>query len=134
MGRHSSRRNRPVERDTPSIANDISSLLGPDGPTLAPLSPLSTPVTQSVLTEVEDRRQYSPYDHPRTMDGTPARVVPSPFRDVTALTHDMSFEAPRRVLVCARRKERREVLIAKKLHRKGAGGSRRRNIWSDIKC
>lgn len=46
---------------------------------------------------------------------------------------DLFFAAPNRVMVCVRRKERREVLMAQ-----GRGGSRvrrpRRNRFSHIKC
>jgi len=50
----------------------------------------------------------------------------------SGLSHRLQFEVPHRVAVCARRKERREVLIAN-----GAGGSRkpkRRSYWSDVSC
>lgn len=46
----------------------------------------------------------------------------------------LAFTNPLKVLLCVRRKERREVLLAKGLHRKGAGGAKHRNWWSDIKC
>lgn len=44
------------------------------------------------------------------------------------------FVNPDRVAVCVRRERRREVMFAKKLTRKGAGGAKRRNWWSDVKC
>lgn len=45
----------------------------------------------------------------------------------------IGFDVPKRVAICVRRKQRREVIIAKKLARNG-GGAKHRNIWSDVKC
>lgn len=44
------------------------------------------------------------------------------------------FDRPLHVSVCIRRKQRREVLFAKKRTRSGRGGRRRRNKWSDVSC
>lgn len=44
------------------------------------------------------------------------------------------FRVPNVVAICVRRKIRREVMHALDLTRKGAGGSKRRNEWSGVKC
>lgn len=45
------------------------------------------------------------------------------------------FESPLRVVTCARRKMRRQVLFAKRRTGKGAKARRhKRNQWSDVRC
>lgn len=44
------------------------------------------------------------------------------------------FSVPKRVEVCVRRKERREVLFAKRRTGRGSRTPKRRNEWSDVKC
>lgn len=46
----------------------------------------------------------------------------------------MAFVDPERVMVCQRRKTRRQVLHAMDRLNSGRGGSRRRNKWSKISC
>lgn len=46
----------------------------------------------------------------------------------------VAFKTPSRVLICVRRKSRREVLFAYRRTRRGAGGRRRRNSYSLVSC
>lgn len=85
---------------------------------------------------LEDRRRH----HPLGVHAPPAvkhhrgarRIVATP----GALSRSLQrFKLPLQVMVCLRRKARREVLHA--LHRTGKGGARknrRRNEYSDISC
>lgn len=51
------------------------------------------------------------------------------------LSHDrLGFALPERVMRCVQRKERREVLFAKRKTGKGARSPKRRNYWSAISC
>lgn len=106
------------------------------------------PVT---LTEVEDRRTHHPlgsFRPPRTVSGVaarvglaertvPARARPSLInRKLRSQTKALvAFQEPNRVVMCIRRKQRRQVL-----HAKGIAGSRmrmrspRKNAWSSISC
>lgn len=125
--------------------------------TSPPLSPTTTrrvsrpfipsfPVSLPDLSSLDDR-----YFHPekairpaRTVSGSPARVVPLPPRSTPkrpsgaslapfrgSLT-SLSFAVPKRVLVCIRRKARREVILATGYG--GANRSGRRSTFSHIRC
>lgn len=104
--------------------------------------PINNPSRSPVdLTEVEDYRVFTP-DPVRTAKSSrrsvvrlqlapaPGRPVSGrPFSDVQALM----FRQPKHVLVCVRRKSRREVLMA--LGKGGRGNRRgRRSYWSDVRC
>lgn len=52
----------------------------------------------------------------------------------SSLPSRVGFVVPRSVAVCVRRKERREVLHALGKVRKRGGGSRRKNLFSHVKC
>lgn len=54
--------------------------------------------------------------------------------NASGVTSRLRFKVPHDVLVCLRRKIRREVLHALKLKKSGGGGRRRRNQYSDIEC
>lgn len=120
--RRSSDRRR--QRDTSDIANDLASLLSLTPPRLSPVvSPLV----------VEDRRLYSPdplrTPRVRVLDPLPKRSV----RPSTFPVGGLSFSSPRSVLVCVRRKQRREVLHA--IGRSGRNSSRRRRgPLSGVSC
>lgn len=89
---------------------------------------------------VEDRRLFNPlgdYRPPLSTVGTRVSLTPaipkaSPKRSTVPV--GIAFSQPEEVNICRRRKTRREVIFAKKLQRKGASGSRRRNMWSDVSC
>lgn len=94
------------------------------------LLPLPDALPAAVL-DVGDRRLWRPDA------GTvgPAAVQRSARRLVASEpAHTTAFSDPRLVALCVRRKIRREVIMALKKNRKGAGAKRRRNEWSDIKC
>lgn len=86
---------------------------------------------------LEDRRLHHParVRPARAFFGKARIVVRKPSglaARFDALTHRVAFDIPKRVAICVRRRERREVLIAK-----GVGGSRRskrRNAWSNVSC
>lgn len=111
--------------------------LRPDLAVVLPRRPLRP------LSLLEDRRRFHPERDLRpalSFFGKPRLVVrkarKAPARSrmtaFSGLSHRIGFQVPKRVAICVRRKERREVLIAN-----GAGGSRkpkRRNYWSSIQC
>lgn len=114
-------------------------------------SPWSPP-----LLDIEDRRLFYPgnpytgFQRARNLSGSPARLVvwgssarspemqprgrQGPSRaSVWGPPHRVGFEVPDSVVVCVRRKQRREVI-----HAKGRAGTRvrkpRRNQYSEIAC
>lgn len=107
---------------------------------------LLTPKIRPVdLRAFEDRRLFTPKlsAWPKRIVRRavlPARVIersrdPRRVLAKTSLNRlGMAFEAPKRVLVCVRRKQRREVLHALNKTRKGAGARKRRNQWSNVSC
>lgn len=88
--------------------------------------------------EVEDRRTFQPlrdFRNPRTkIGGTSRLTVKNTKSEPLYPPSQMSFIEPHKVLLCARRSIRRQVLHAKKI----AGGtgfrSPRYNIWSSVSC
>lgn len=85
------------------------------------------------LRELQDRRRYQPDGRLYGYSGT--RVLKSPRQLVNRGTKtSLSFIRPHRVLVCVRRRRRREVLFAKR--RTGQVGQKRpvRNYLSNISC
>lgn len=106
---------------------------------LSPLAPLDP------LSEIEDRRTYHPLgsDRPALYSVAPLQVKdrrPSPrqrragFRPHSQTKGVIAFAEPDQVVLCVRRKERREVLFAKRFHKRGRGGPRRRNWTTQISC
>lgn len=85
------------------------------------------------MDEVEDRRRFDadPSKPARTASGQRAR-----FRALyNAPLQTIGFQDPRRVLICVRRKARREVLFAKRQTGRGAKARRhRRNQYSNVRC
>lgn len=125
------------QRDTSDIANDPLELLTPSEPW--PVFP--TFGTTSRLSEVDDGREFDPgrrVSAARSLSGGAARVVDrSPvvrsFDNKPRLSHGhLQFDAPRDVVVCVRRRRRREVLHAKR--RLNGRGARRRSEWSNVFC
>lgn len=94
---------------------------------------ISRPVDLRVF---EDRRMYGPVSSwPRRVSraaAVPASVAERPRGWTRQLS--FSFVGPRKVLICVRRKTRREVLFATRRTRRGSASSRRRNSWSDVRC
>ena len=89
---------------------------------------------------VEDRRTYNPTYKPRTVSGKTATVTHNATDNrlknntTTPLPYSGKFENFKKVMICVRRKQRKEVLHAYK--KTGKGGQRRphRNQYSNIKC
>lgn len=107
-----------------------------------PMLPFDVP-----LTSIEDRRTFHPDN--RLLVGPPTRSFllsdtpivtrpPTPrmlVRNPHRMPSGLAFQAPREVLVCVRRQQRREVLHA--LGRAGRSGPQRRprrNLNSNISC
>lgn len=93
----------------------------------------------------EDRRFFHPLGPARPAFAFPksaARVVVPRTRSRSAvdgakartLPHQLTFAAPDRVLICVRRKRRKEVLFAKRKAGKRGQRKPRRNYWSAISC
>lgn len=90
------------------------------------------PVLSAPFVELEDLRDWSPvgptnrraFSLPRSSAG---------LVDNGALRRGVRFAVPEDVLVCVRRKTRREVIFART---GGGGGMRRgrRGRWSDVSC
>lgn len=121
---------------TPLSVASIDDLLSPLNiqSNVEPLGSLSPLPARSEWVEIEDRRVFDPSGDFRSADDfggipAPARRIPRADRRWASV----GFDRPREVLVCARRKERREVLFAKG-KRGGRGGRRRHNWWSKIRC
>lgn len=126
------RSNRDVRDALSDVAIDplLDAGLMP-GPFKIPRPEPFNPYDFNPLSEVTDGRFFSPTapDNPRRIDGTAARISPVPHR-----MEGIRFEQPEAVARCVRRKTRREVIFAKRKHRKGAGSRRRYNFWSTVKC
>lgn len=130
MARRSKNSNQWGQRDIlTQIARPV--LLSPPVRLSDPLSPL-----------VEDRRTYNPlgdFRPPLSLSGGRVSIEPGPStraqQQVSSVPSSVAFSEPDLVNICARRKQRREVLAAKRLFKKGSGaGKRRRNFWSDVGC
>lgn len=85
---------------------------------------------------IEDRRRYHPlkqYAPPQATRRSAARLV---LRGAVALgtKAPVGFRAPAKVMLCIRRKQRKEVMHATKNAGKGGLRKPKRNIWSDVKC
>lgn len=112
----------------------------------------ASPPRLSPLTVFEDRRQFHPegdYAPARSFNKSRHRLVVRPARAVAKasrsfkspelftpkfVTSSVYFDAPKRVLVCVRRKIRKQVMFA--LKKAGRAGQRRqrRNEFSDVYC
>lgn len=95
----------------------------------------------SKLTEVEDRRLFSPEIDPpaRSIHTRSATQLVAPRKAQrvhgrSTVPNAVGFARPREVVICIRRKQRREVLHAL-LRKTGRGGKRARwSEWSHINC
>lgn len=137
------------EDNSPSLT---PSLLRPTAPLV---SPLPSP-SQTILREIEDRRTYHPlgeFRPARFRTGGPSRITvkdrpyngrykyADPHRNSrnihlnSGTKAPVSFAVPDGTVVCVRRKQRKEVLFAKR--RAGAKGRQRRhkrNLWTKVRC
>lgn len=97
--------------------------------------PAWRPLRAPLLSPLADRRQWHPVGPYRPVVASPrsaGRVVLRRPKASFALGDVFGFAAPKKVSVCVRRAERREVLFAKRRTR--SGGSKRRNYWSSVSC
>lgn len=109
---------------------------------VTPIRRVADPVVRvrSALSLLEDRRFFRPEGvlaRPRAFFSPPRIVVRNANRrQVTGLSvpSALGFDVPHRVAICVRRKQRREVIHAKRLTKRGAGGAKHRNWWSEIRC
>lgn len=83
--------------------------------------------------QVEDRRRYSPsFYYPSMFSGVPATVVAD---NANRQIGRIRFAAANATVMCARRKVRREVLMAySRGHGVRSHKRRRRDYWSDVRC
>lgn len=149
MARRDRQKNNTGFRDTFDISSDFEL-----EPTTKPKRISQPSVTHTSpklnLTAVEDRRTFHPLKKNRpaaTLDGKqhtlkihhetrgPKQVIRPRVHSSNRLSNTVGFNAPKSVLICIRRKQRKEVLFAKRLTTKGAGAKRhRRNEYSNIRC
>lgn len=92
------------------------------------------------LKPIEDRRRWHP-DGKQVAPQATQRLhralkiaSPAPTAPKYKLPSRVAFSAPKHVVVCVRRKTRKEVLFAKKLTKRGSGSRKHRNPWSEISC
>lgn len=122
------KRRRPPNAHNFSIANPRLSRL--------PVRPAFRPL-RAVTSRVEDFRHFHPLGPFRPLHASPrsaARVVVRNPRSPWKAPDVLGFAVPHKVRRCVQRKERREVLFAKRLTRSGSGSPKRRNMWSGISC
>lgn len=143
------------DRDTSDISLDQDLGLDRD---LKPSSPIRPFASRPIL---DDRRRWAPALAPREVSGRHARVVYKASRG-GALTHKKtstknrfgvvgkpikpqvykyrslaerpSFKDARHTSICIKRKNRREVIFAKKLAGRGARSKKHFNPFSQIRC
>lgn len=97
-------------------------------------APLLLPVfTPSAVLDSGDRRVFQP-DRSIAPPHTPVRSSSRVVAPLGGRLSTLRFQDPKLVAICVRRKQRKEVLFAKRKTRKGAGSRKHRNFWSDIKC
>lgn len=119
---------KTLQRDLLNIASYPTMLLE------RALSPVLTPIEQ-MASLPDDWRNWSPEPRlrrPRTFSqSVPVTKIS---RTATPYGFTQHFAAPDSVVMCVRRKTRREVILAKRLAAKGARSPRRRTQWSNVKC
>lgn len=86
------------------------------------------------MLEVEDRRRFHPSRKFRSAASfsRPHHVLK--VKSSRALSARVAFSAPKKVLVCVRRKRRKEVLHAKRVAGRGGLRRPRRSWFSDVSC
>jgi len=142
MARNRRRNTHPDERDTSDIASDhLSELLRPSLKIkhTAPVAhPSPTKILKNTLRQIEDRRTYHPQADKRparSLNRSQHSLVIRDKKTSPRLSHQVQFDAPKRVLICIRRKMRKEVLFAKSKTGKGARARRhQRNYYSEVTC
>lgn len=101
------------------------------------LSP-ALPLVRSPSLEVEDHRLFNPdpYASPRSTRSRATRIVAKSGSGsrYARQSEQPYFASPRNVIICHRRKTRKEVLHAYGKTGKGSGKPRRRNQFSNVRC
>lgn len=98
------------------------------------LLPISSTLTTADVLASGDRRLFQPDETtrpPHTARPGASRVQARPY---PYTMNTLGFQEPKMVAICVRRKQRREVIFAKRKHKKGSGGAKHRNFWSAISC
>ncbi|UOF79228.1 hypothetical protein [Microviridae sp.] len=91
----------------------------------------------NLLQAIEDRREFHPERaaRPARSFSRSVHTLAAPAGRPGRVPVGVTFENPTKVLVCVRRKSRREVLFAMgRTGRGSARGRRRRSEYSDIQC
>lgn len=144
MARPRGKRDRTRSLTAPSVSSMYRSVT-PDLEVVR-LQPLPSPFSsvRSRLSDVEDRRLYTPdtVSLPRTSRQKAKLVLQKKrTRSPSALSYlrqinQLTFRAPRYVMICVRRKIRKSVMLA--LRNKGKGGVKKRrykrNEYSNVRC
>lgn len=119
---------------TPSSLTSLLSSPSLPSPVVAFNAQTMVPLGQPWITPSYPLPKLSAY-HPAPKHARPAfGVIRSATRLIAGHGTVVGFRVPNLVGICVRRKIRREVLHALRRTNKGRGGSRRRNLWSHIKC
>lgn len=129
------RRDRsPVKVSLPSVV--VSRRLPMPRPVV-----LATVLRRSPPPGLGDRRLFHPAGVLRPAAAvirSARRLVPArkalPSRSRPTIPERIGFAVPKKVMICVRRKQRREVIHAKRLQGKGAGSRKSRNLWSAVSC
>lgn len=120
------------QREATDLAS-LEELLAPPDQSWAMPVTFSPPASN--WQEIDDGRLFNPeaaFRPPLDFSGNQAPANRIPRKDKTWST--IGFNDPTFAVVCARRHQRREVIFATRKHRRGKGGSRRRNFWSNVRC
>lgn len=121
-----SRRNRYGSSENP--LSSLTNLLA--APKITPLS--------TYLSSIEDHRNFHPAPalrSPLTRFATPARIQSPSTQKTKTIPRGVQFVDFSQVIVCEKRKQRKEVLFAKK--KAGRGGNKKSRRWtrlSNINC
>lgn len=130
MARRSRNLNRSGQRDHFTISSQrlLAEIVKRD----AIWRTLEKSIQPPTLLNQNDLRRYRPdrsVQPPQYTNKNATRIKQGRF------PRTLKFAAPPRVAICVRRKQRKEVLFAKRLTRAGAGAKNRNfNFWSRISC
>lgn len=100
---------------------------------LPQIDPYQSDPIQS-LTEVQDGRLWSPETITQSSTTVGTIAPTTTIAQSGPLPSRLSYDYPVEAIHCVRRKQRREVIFAKNYRRRGRGGSRKRDFWSQFKC
>lgn len=105
---------------------------------------------KNALQETEDNRQWHPdvpygvntvrWRTPLRRDTGKSRIIPRASyiqsdkrKNIVNIPYQLGFSIPKNVIVCIRRKIRKQVMFALKLTKRGSGSGRRRRYTEDSK-